>query len=343
MADLIAVQCPNCGGDSPFSLATPDRLFCDYCGFVGPLPASAAQSLHYASQVLPQLDASHRSLTAKHRRALETEGGAKVLRNIVVGLVVVAILFWDLIMVVAIGLGSDVVTFAALAILPTAIILSAIFVAVGAGRKARAELAGLYAAAAPVRQGAPTRCRVCGATLPPEHDRGIVSCAFCGSDNLVSPGVLAATTWHRTRSLEEYKNHIEERAKRAFSAAAKGTAIVVASAVGAPVASFFAVVVVIVFYSTIIKGHRAADQSVKYVAVRSAGRWCVTEAKDGGPSGERRGPFAVRALIGRNVHHEGRELEVSGASHDPTLGNVLMLSGLLERPVSGTCLVGEPP
>jgi hypothetical protein len=154
---------------------------------------------------------------------------------------------------------------------------------------------------------------------------------------------LAATTWHRTRSLEEYKSHIEERAKRAFRAAAKGTAIVVASAVGAPIASFLAVVMVIVLYATIIKGHRVADQTIEYVAVRSGGRWCVTESKDVEPTSERRGPFAVRALIGRNVHHEGRELEVSGASHDPTLGNVLMLSGLLERPVSGTCLVGEPP
>jgi hypothetical protein len=154
---------------------------------------------------------------------------------------------------------------------------------------------------------------------------------------------LAATTWHRTRSLEEYKNHIEERAKRAFRSAAKGTAIVVASAVGAPVASLLAVAMTIAFYSTVIKGHRLEDQTIQYVAVRSGEHWCVAESKDGSSSSERRGPFTVRALIGRNVHHEGRELKVSGASHDPSLGNVLMLSGLLERPVLGTCLVGEPP
>jgi len=342
MADLIAVQCPNCGSESPFSLATPDRLSCDYCGFVGPLPESARQSLYYAAQVLPQLDVSHRNLTAKHRRALHVDDGAKVVRNIVIGLVVAALFVWDVIMVVAIGTGADVFAFAALALLPTAIMLGAIMVAVRAGRTARAELAGLYAAAAPVRQGAPTRCRVCGAALPLELEKGIVSCAFCGSDNLVLPKILAAVTWHRTRSLEDYKAHIEARAKRAFSAAARGAAIVAVSAVGAPLASLAAVVVALVFHSVVIKGQRVADETIKYVAVRTAGGWCITESTAGGTSSGNR-PFTASVLIGHNVHHEGRELKVSGASHEPGLGNVLLLDGLQERPVVGACLVGEPP
>jgi hypothetical protein len=71
---MYVVTCPGCARPSAVSLAHPDMMACDACGYRGPIPEDAARSLRAAVAMIRGLDARGRQLSAVQRRALHSSG-----------------------------------------------------------------------------------------------------------------------------------------------------------------------------------------------------------------------------------------------------------------------------
>jgi len=278
------------------------------------------------------------------------------------------VVFWVLICVANLADNGHVFVWTTLLLVPVITVSAAVAFALRAGQRARAALSAAYSAFPPVRDGAPTRCRVCGVVLAWRHDQAIVACEFCRSENLVHPDVLASVSWERAATVQQFDHQLRSRIANGYRAAAKGTAVMIGAVVGTPIACILLVTAVLVVHRLAI-GQRAADDSIEYLGVQVGNRWCVAELieKRSGHflidhgtkppkeyrgrrrrwlrSTERRGTFKATALRGRRVKlPDGREKDVTGVIY---LGserqNYLVLTGIEERPARGACFAAKLP
>lgn len=324
--------------------------------------------MHHAAHVLPALDESHRRISGKHKRALRLDRGAGCLRSLVIGAAVLLVLFWIAICAFNIADHGPLTAWLSMLLIPVVIVGVAIVVAVRAGRKARSALAEAFGAFPPVREGAPTRCRVCGAALAWREDDAIVSCAFCQAENLVHPDILATVSWERSTTLADFESRLRDRTSHALKTAARGSAITIGALIVAPVGTLLLVAATMTVVR-VAMGYRPTDKTIQYVAVKGSKRWCVAKVlKDQGstllvdfgdkpPKAYRKKPkrrvaakdasavFRAGALEGKRVRlPDGRVKKVDSTHYQGDIGgNVLMLTALEERQVAGACLEGEPP
>lgn len=222
--EQLPVLCRRCGGAA--RLLDVQHLECPYCGLRDQLPGDVTlrnidlrARIEAAHAALAQLD----GLTLAMARIFEGRGG------LVRVLVPLGVVFGGLLAANLAGALEDARAAPAdlrLCITANALAASSLLWAVPLGVAAglvvarwryRSRVRPWLLARAPVADGAPCRCRVCGAPME-THDRALfVACRFCQTQNLLVGEVFA----DRARRLHDEQRFHHERVLGASMAASK--------------------------------------------------------------------------------------------------------------------------
>lgn len=200
---MLVTRCSRCGKPARASLATPDAIRCDACGYSGPPADDAKPILRAARDHLIAQDARARQVSASRQEAL-TRGGAKLFA---------AIFFVASLPCDAVFFGAIRRSFASSGPHPSAaaVVMAcftfALLWAIGgfgyaAIKRAQKQLRAACAAVPPARVGDPAMCRVCGGDLA--AGGAFVRCGFCGTDNFADARVIATLEKRETDDASDY-------------------------------------------------------------------------------------------------------------------------------------------
>lgn len=188
---MAVVACPGCGKPTLVSLATPDVLSCVACAYRGQPPRESAGPLREAAAAVFRSPIASRQLSDSIRRALGSSGFYGRRFTLLAAATTMPFVLAELLFYVgdrsANGDSNVVLNGFMLGTIGGAALLWALGRALIRRRQRAMEEA--CAARPPEVEGQPASCHLCGAPIT-EHAEAFVRCAFCGADNLVSPGVL---------------------------------------------------------------------------------------------------------------------------------------------------------
>jgi DNA-directed RNA polymerase subunit RPC12/RpoP len=213
--EQLPLLCAGCGG--PGQLQADGSLRCPYCGRVERLAAND----------LDRMLEMRKRLSAAAAQAEQCHGVSRALfsifesRNVFGGFIGIYFGFAGLVLVYSALSAAPYLAKASDAFLPLMIVhvligplfvlalpVSLVFAMTLGRRRYRKEIRPIFMARPPETQGAPARCRVCGAGLPDSKD-ALLSCKHCHTTSLVTPELKIAVernantamTWHRGQSM----------------------------------------------------------------------------------------------------------------------------------------------
>ena len=213
---MFVVRCPSCGAPNAACLATPDRIACSACGYVGTPPPDAGRQLQAAAAVLAGVDVRERQLSEQQRKALgrARRGASRV----------ASILMLALLPLTPCALCSGVFLIGENRSIPLFIMCVSPFLFLGMTggtvvlwlRRRRRVLEAACAAVPPAVEGGPARCHVCGGDLaaPALDAGGLVRCGYCQADNLVDPKVLARLGDRRVHDVSRFEEAVRAQSRQ---------------------------------------------------------------------------------------------------------------------------------
>ncbi len=361
---LYTVHCPQCDRPASVSLARPESIDCDACGYSGRLPDDVTGRLRHASDVVKGLDAGSRQLSSSQRRALTSslsQVGKFVAVSVLSGIPSILFLLGGLSMLL---LDPPFWFGFAAAATPSAILFLTTILAFTRIRQGRRALVEASMAVPPAAEGQPASCRLCGAPIE-TSTRAVVRCDWCMTDNLVTGEVLGLAADRRMEVLEGFEKVVLERATRVRAVARRSRLVLILLSVGAPLASttlFFVVMVLLLAIERPVNGKHGyalvetqAGPCVGNVYRRSGGESTLDFGLVAPPGVENHiripdadlVPFDIDDLVGKEVFFwEARAgAPTSGVVervHGTALGeNYAVVSGLDRKP-EGLCLAPAP-
>jgi hypothetical protein len=242
--------------------------------------------LRDAAGTLWQLDEGDRQLSKAQRMNLRTARSSLLVMFVVLGAVLVPLMFLAGGCVTLFATSDTFEPFSVIlilcGILPFALGFTAAFLALRHVRRRGRGLEDRCAALPPAGAGLPARCHVCGGPLSVGTKQGVVRCAFCRADNLVSDSILAHMAARRSQAVGQIGEQVrnEARALDSSALAAGGFALLVA--VLSPFVAIALVVVAVIIGSSI---EREAKPNASYTFVPVTNTNCVAEvlpSKEGG-------------------------------------------------------------
>ncbi|MGH7284352.1 MAG: hypothetical protein ACRELY_22725, partial [Polyangiaceae bacterium] len=179
---MLVTKCPRCGKPTSASLATPDRIACEWCGYAGAPSDDAKPILKAARDHLDAQDFRKRQIDDGKQRALKRSDDLFFAAIFAIcSLPCTAVVVGVIHRLVSPG-GQRPSAAAAV----TSFVAFGVMCFLGAGgflavRRAQRRLRAACAAIPPARLGDSAKCRVCGGDLA--AGGAIVRCRFCGTDN----------------------------------------------------------------------------------------------------------------------------------------------------------------
>lgn len=333
--------CPRCGAALALSLASLHGVRCRSCGYEGPPRPEVLERLRIAQGELSRLDQRTRQLDASAQaaigRALRTRWGAIVVLSL-------GVLPFVALAVAGVAEGFEAhpglplanriigVSLTWVPLLVYACVGGILAAFVG---RARRRLLAASAAIPPERPGEPVTCAVCGASLASFGTSPIARCGYCAADNVVHPAALRQAATARSFDIDSIGATTALRAREVVSAASHASAMGVASVVGTPPVSFFAVLALLLFAKAVEPYIAlAASPTPRYAWVATKRGKCVglIGERDGVPQAHFGGNdklpnpmtldtlpprFAPSAIVGRTMRlangKRGRVVGVTGA------------------------------
>ncbi|WP_437762701.1 hypothetical protein WMF27_44895 [Sorangium sp. So ce281] len=365
---MLAVHCPRCGRPAPVSLASPDRMACAACHYRGPLPGEAAQGLRAAAHVVFQTDVRRRQLSEALRRRLVTASRRHARLLVVFALASVPITLLGALIVLGVWVSPDTEG----NVITGGMVVAAWLGTVGTGaavlavmRSRQRRLEEACAARPPAAPGEPAACHVCGAPLG-AGDGAIARCGFCAADNLVAAPVLERVRARQVVILRSFEQAVSAELASFGRATSGAAAVVVATALAVPVASFVLAVAV-----TLVGESRRSpvDAAVTYAVVGTPLGQCIGKIMPGkgGGTAVRFGGFrraelpeeqaiapgapieavSPASLVGRSVTAKQGAGVVQGVFSSPLTGNSVEVrreeGTSFTSSIAGLCLSGPPP
>jgi len=360
---VYVTNCPGCSKPSPVSIAWPDRLVCDACGYDGPMPEATAARLRAAGESLHRLDASHRQLSRGQRAALSSgclSAGIYGALACVLGIPALCSMSCGIYFVLDYERADPGALFFAVS---GALVLVVTVACAAWITRTRDKLRLAASATPPPVAGAPARCRACAAPLAAGTE-AVVRCEFCGADNLVAPEVLGRVVQQRVEVLAGFEERVAADAGDVRRAALRAVAALVVTFVVTPFLVFAGTVVVLVVQSYVER----PPHEFRYAIVDTEAGRCVARLTPAGggydltyayppvesmPTTFHRDTLdgvevvALRRLVGRRVTwrdtgSEELNTERIGRIYGTYAGdhNYAEL-GFSRRPIAGLCLAAD--
>jgi DNA-directed RNA polymerase subunit RPC12/RpoP len=208
--ESLPVLCASCGG--PVAPGADWSLHCSYCGTEDRLPDDELRrvlELKRRITAAARSAAQLRGLNAVAATMFERGGALSVVVGAGLGVTLLAAVA---VIAGAISSGGDAATMAGRGFLLWAYVsvpvgmVFAVSLSLLIGRHTyRARVRGELLARAPREEGAPMRCRVCGADLP-DDDSPFVRCRYCSSQSLATEEVHDRRLERLDREQQAYRS-----------------------------------------------------------------------------------------------------------------------------------------
>lgn len=357
---MLSCACPHCGSRIRIALHVPWGR-CASCGRQGPLPPEVMEAVAAASAIVQQGTARERQIQGSLRTVV-AHGRSYGARTAGLGaLVLVPMGLFTAVMSLGAGLSADDAGVAFLIptfVLSFVVALAVVALAVRQVTTKQRAMERAFSALPPAAPGEAAACHVCGADIAAGAE-GVVRCAYCATDNIVTPAALAAIAVTRSTSFATLDQSAKARLAELRGATFSAAAISALGAFVVPVGIFLCAIVIAAIYS--LQRH-PADPAVVYVIVKEGGRDCVGILKpvDGKPSvvfGSSRRPglpssrqlaqgegavtFHAADFIGRHLEGAKHEGIVKAVISDLINGNAAVVAHDKSLPLHGSC-VAEP-
>lgn len=214
----------------PLSLASSGLGRCRACGFEGQPDQGVQERLRAAAALLRGLDVRERQLDASQTAAVHRALAQRSKLRLAAGLISVFPIGWSLLwlaMFLADEDGPGAFTILPVILLPLAVYLIGVKLALGRATRARERLLAACAADPPEHPQGEASCHVCGAPLASRGADAITRCAYCEADNVVHPQALAAAKKLREAAVLDAEKLVEREARTAtFASVGAGVSTV---------------------------------------------------------------------------------------------------------------------